>query len=359
MIPFLDLQKMNELHFTELQNALINVLRSGRYILGEQGKIFETEFAKYCGVNNCISVANGTDALFLAIKAFDFTQNSEIILASNSYISAALAVCYNGLKPVLVDPKMDTYNIDYEKIEASVTENTRAILVTHLYGRVCEMDKIASVAKRYNLRIIEDCAQAHGASYQGVKAGNWGDIAAFSFYPTKNLGAVGDGGAVLTNDSSLATTIREMRNYGFEKKNHSIRKGYNSRLDELQAAILRVKLNYLDSENERRREIARYYLRNIRQPKIVLPQFDESSVWHLFVIRTPDRNQLINFLQTHGIETQVHYPIPFYKQKAFIEWNDWKMPIADKIHSEVLSIPLNPTLTEAELNHIVETINQY
>lgn len=358
-IPFLDLRKINDRRMDEMNEAVIRITGSGKYILGEEGNLFEAEFAAYVGAGYCIGVANGTDALLLALKALDLPAASEVILASNSYIAAALAIYHNQLKPVLVEPDIRTFNINPREIERKITSKTSAILVTHLYGRVCEMDKICAIAKNYKLKVIEDCAQAHGATYKGTMAGNFGDIAAFSFYPTKNLGAMGDAGAVITGDKSLADKIRELRNYGFEKPGYSSAKGYNSRLDEIQAAVLRVKLKYLPVANAKRNEIARKYLDRIRNNKLVLPIYTRANCWHLFVVRTGEREKFIRYMDLNGIGTQIHYPVPFYRQRAFKELKDAAMPVSDKIHNEVISIPLHGALEENEVEYIVDTINSY
>lgn len=359
MIPFLDLQKKYDVHREELLEAVSQVMSSGQYILGNEVRQFEDEFAAYCGTAYCVAVASGTDALTLAIKALNMEAGAEVILAANSYIAAALAVYHNQLIPVPVDVDIESYHLDRARVEAHLTEKTKAILVTHLYGSICEMDAIVRIARKHGLKVIEDCAQANGASYKGIKAGNWGDVAAFSFYPTKNLGAMGDAGAVVVNDRELADNIRWLRQYGFERKNFSVLKGYNSRMDEIQAVILRVKLRYLEAENRKRREIAARYLSEIRNPRIVLPRADASGAWHLFVIRTPDREFLMKYMAEHGVETQVHYPVPFYLQKSFSEMNHIRMPVCEQIHKEVLSIPLHGALEEHAVNCIVRTLNDY
>ena len=360
-IPFLDLYKINFLYKEEINVALQRVLNSGNFILGNECTSFENEFSEYCGAKHSIGVGNGTDALFFAIKSFSFPAGSEIIVPANSYIASVLSVFHNDLVPIPVEPDINTYNIDTNKIEEKITEKTKAILVVHLYGRICEMEQIISISKKYNLKIIEDSAQAHGAEYKNRKAGSLGDIAAFSFYPTKNLAAIGDAGAVLTNNSELAEKIYQLRNYGFSKNNDILIKGYNSRLDEIQAAILRVKLKYLDSENNQRRKIAETYLSEINNSKIILPDKTNSLThnWHLFVLRTDNRKKFIEYMLTNGIETKIHYPVPYYKQKAFETTIKSDLPISDKIHNEIVSLPLNTALTSQEIKYIIKTINNY
>lgn len=361
IIHFLDLHKINQRFEEKIQQAIKEVVDSGWYLLGEKNRVFEENFAKYCGVKNCVGVANGLDALRLALKAYDFPQDSEIIVPANTYIASILAISDCGLKPVLVEPSLKTYNIDVELIEEKITPQTRAILVVHLYGQVVEMAKIWELAKKYNLKIIEDSAQAHGAIYQNKRAGNLGDAAGFSFYPGKNLGALGDGGCVTTSDEVLANKIRALGNYGSYKKYENIYKGLNSRLDEIQAAILNVKLEALDEDNQKRRHIAKIYQENIKNEAIILPQtYDEKAhVWHLFVIRTQSREKLQEYLKSKGIQTLIHYPIPPHKQNAYKEWNNLSYPITEKIHKEVLSLPISPVLTDDEVCKIVEAVNSF
>jgi len=363
MIKFLDLKKLNLQYGRELLEACKRVLESGWYILGEEVKKFEEEFANYCGTRYAIGVGNGLDALKLIIRGYKelgiFKEGDEIIVPSNTYIATILAISENRLKPTLVEPKLDTYLIDPEKIEEKITERTRAIMVVHLYGQTCEMDKIWEIAKKYDLKIIEDSAQAHGAFYKDKRAGNLGDASGFSFFPSKNLGALGDGGAITTNDKELAEVIRALRNYGSHKKYENLYKGVNSRLDELQAGILRVKLKYLDEENNKRKQIAKYYLENIKNEKVVLPKVITDSVWHLFVVRTKERNVLQKYLQEKGIQTLIHYPIPPHKQKAYKEWNRLSFPITEKIHNEVLSLPISPVMEREEVEKVVKVVNDF
>ncbi|OOE00232.1 aminotransferase [Anoxybacillus kestanbolensis] len=363
MIPFLDLKKINLQYKKEIEAAMARVLESGWYILGKEVEKFEEEFAAYCGTKYAIGVANGLDALTLILKAYGIGEGDEVIVPANTYIATILAVSACGANPVLVEPDINSYNLDPNKIEEKITSKTKAIMVVHLYGQAANMDPINEVAKKYNLKVIEDAAQAHGAKYKGKRVGNLGDAAGFSFYPGKNLGALGDGGAITTNDSELATKLRALRNYGSHIKYENLYKGVNSRLDELQAAILRVKLPHLDEENEQRRKIAEYYLENIKNPKITLPIVEngdrESHVWHLFVIRTESREHLQKTLEEYGVQTLIHYPIPPHKQEAYSEWNHLSYPITEKIHNEVLSLPISPIITIEEVEKIIDVVNQY
>lgn len=361
MVKFLDLQKINERYRTEIDENIKNVLDSGWYILGKKVETFENNFAKYCGVKHCISVANGLDALRLIIKAYGFGEGDEIIVPSNTYIASILAISDNGCTPVLVEPDINTYNINPDLIEEKITPKTKAIMVVHLYGQAVEMEHVWALAKKYDLKIIEDSAQAHGAIYNDKRTGNLGDVSGFSFYPGKNLGCLGDGGAVTTNDDELAQKIRGLRNYGSEIKYENLYKGVNSRLDEIQAAVLNVKLKYLDEDNQRRREIALYYLENIKNPAIVLPETKNalSHVWHLFVVRTNKRDELQKYLADNDIQTIIHYPIAPHKQQAYAEWNDLSYPISEKIHSEILSLPISPVMTQSEIQKVVQVINNW
>lgn len=357
----MDLHKINQRFKSEIDLAIREVLESGWYLLGEKNKAFEENFAKYCETKFSIGCANGLDALHLAIRAYDFPKDSEIIVPANTYIASILAISNCGLKPILVEPNLETYNIDADLIEAKITEKTKAIVVVHLYGQAVEMEKIWELAKKYNLKIIEDSAQAHGAIYQGKKVGNLGDIGCFSFYPGKNLGALGDGGSITTNDEEVAIKIRAIANYGSLIKYENIYKGLNSRLDEIQAAILDLKLQFLDADNQQRREIAKIYRENIKNEKIVLPKSykEESHVWHLFVIRTKDRDKLQEYLKIKGIQTLIHYPIPPHKQNAYKEWNNLSFPITEKIHKEVLSLPISPAMNKEEAFYIAQILNEF
>lgn len=369
-VKFLDLKKINNQYREEIIEAITKVVDSGWYILGEEVEKFEEEFAKYCGTKYAIGVGSGLDALKLIIRGYKelgiFKEGDEIIVPANTYIATILAITEERLKPVLVEPKLETYLIDPDKIEEKITERTKAIMVVHLYGQTCEMDKIWNIAKKYGLKIIEDSAQAHGAFYKDKKAGNLGDASGFSFFPSKNLGALGDGGVITTNDEELANIVRYLRNYGSIKKYIHDYKGINSRLDELQAAILRVKLKHLDEEIEKRRKVAKFYINNIDNPLIKLPldrRIDpikyKRHVWHLFVIRTKKRDKLQKYLADKGIETLIHYPIPPHKQKAYKEWHCLSLPITEKLSKEILSIPLNSVLTAEEIDQVVKVINRF
>ena len=361
MIKFLDLHKINERFRTEIDSRIKQVLDSGWYLLGEQDKTFEKHFAEYCGVKHCIGCANGLDALNLIIRAYGFGAGDEIIVPANTYIASILAISENGCTPVLVEPDIETYNIDPNLIEEKITDKTKAILVVHLYGQAVKMEKIWHLAQKYNLKVIEDSAQAHGAIYQGKRTGNLGDASGFSFYPGKNLGCLGDGGAVTTNDDELAARVRAIANYGSQKKYHNIYKGVNSRLDEIQAAVLVVKLKHLDADNARRREIARYYRDNIKNPEIILPQtVDEAShVWHVFVVRVKNREKFQQHLADSGIQSLIHYPIPPHKQEAYREWNELSFPVTEMIHREVVSLPISPVMTDTEVEKVTVAINNF
>ena len=361
MIPFLDLKLLNEKYKAEVMKAIERVIDSGWYILGQEVEAFEREFADYCGVKHCIGVGNGLDALTLIIRAFGFGEGDEIIVPANTFIASILAISANGATPILVEPELDSYNIDHRLIEEKITGRTKAILAVHLYGQCAKMDEISQIAKKYGLKVIEDAAQAHGAIYKGKRAGNLGDAAGFSFYPGKNLGALGDGGAITTNDDELAEKLRALRNYGSQKKYNHIYKGVNSRLDEIQAAVLRIKLKYLDEDNTKRREIANYYLSNIDNSKFILPKIvheDENShVWHLFVIRTKHRDKVINTLEKNYIQTMIHYPIAPHKQLAYKDMQNYVFPISEKIHEQIFSLPISPVLEVNYIEYIITMIN--
>lgn len=360
-IPFLDLKLINQPYENAINETLQKRVASGWFILGEEVRKFENDFAKYCGTKHCIGVANGLDALVLLLKASDFPKNSEIIVPSNTYIASILAISLAGFKPVLVEPDLETYLIDPKQIEAKISKKTKAILVVHLYGKCCEMSEIVKIAQQYNLKIFEDSAQSHGAVYENKKAGNLSDGAGFSFYPTKNLGAMGDAGAITTNDDFLAERIKSLRNYGSGKKYVFDFQGMNSRLDEMQAAILNVKLGSLNDENKFRQNIANKYLCEIKNKKVILPstQTAMQDAWHLFVVRVAEREKFRNYLSEKGIGTDVHYPIPPHKQLAYKEWNNQSFPISEKIHNEIVSLPLNIALQENEINYIIEKVNKY
>lgn len=368
MIQFLNLKKVNEPFEIALQEKMKQFLANGWYILGNEVKTFETNFAKYCGVKYCIGVGNGLDALVLIFKAYihlgKLQKGDEVIVPANTYIASILAVLEADLVPVLVEPKLETYNINPHLIEAKITSKTKAILPVHLYGQLCEMNQINAIAQKHNLLVVEDAAQAHGAKFC-IDSNDPSTIThhptAYSFYPSKNLGALGDGGAITTNDDELAEVLVTLRNYGSKVKYENKIIGVNSRLDELQAAFLNVKLPHLDTENLIRRQIAKRYHTEIKNDKLVLPFWDESEnhVFHLFVIRTSNRKQLQMYLLENKIETMIHYPIPPHKQKALENWNHLSFPITEKIHEEVLSIPMNATLTDVEIEHIITTLNRY
>lgn len=361
MVHFLDIQKINARFRPQLEEDFRRILDSGWYILGREVEIFEAEFAKYCGVQFAIGVANGLDALKLIIQAYGFGPGDEIIVPANTYIASILAVSQNGATPALVEPDLETFNLDPTLIEEKITSRTKAIMVVHLYGQATYLNEITAIAHRHNLKIIEDAAQAHGAVYNGRRVGNLGDAAGFSFYPTKNLGALGDGGAVTTNDPELAEKIRALRNYGSLEKYVHLYPGGNSRLDELQAALLSVKLKHLDEDNAKRRSLATFYHRNIHNEFVILPNVpDETThVWHLFVIRTPRRDDLQQHLLSRHIETMIHYPVPPHRQAAYPEWADTNLPLTEKISREVLSLPISPVLTKAEAVRVCEAVNEW
>jgi dTDP-4-amino-4,6-dideoxygalactose transaminase len=361
MIPFLSLKDVNNRFRAEIDARIKNILDKGWYLQGDENETFSKNFATYCGTKGVVGVANGLDALNLIIKAYGFGPGDEIIVPANTFIATILAVSENGCTPVLVEPDLNTYCIDPDKIEAAITPRTKAIIVVHLYGQVTPMERIWELQKRFGFKIIEDAAQAHGAIYDGRRTGNLGDAAAFSFYPGKNLGALGDGGGVTSNDMELLNKVTALGNYGSDRKYHHIYKGVNSRLDEIQAAVLDVKLKYLDADNVRRREIAKYYRENIKNPRIVLPNiYDEMAhVWHLFVVRTEDREGLVAHLERNDIQTNIHYPTPPHLQGAYLELANRSYPITEKIHKEVLSLPISPVLTDDEVSKVVEVANEW
>lgn len=364
-VPFLDLKNINLKIKKELLQKMDEVVESGWFILGEQVENFEKEFAAYCGSKYCLGVANGLDALILIIEAYKvlgiMQTGDEIIVPANTFIASILAISRSGLIPILVEPSYDSYNLDPNLIQEKITSRTKAILAVHLYGRLAEMEALRGIATRFGLKLIEDAAQAHGSMHNGSRAGNLGDAAGFSFYPGKNLGALGDGGAVTTSDSALADCINALRNYGSHIKYRNLVKGLNSRLDEIQAAFLRLKLGYLDQENNRRKEVASSYLNGIKNPAICLPQEGprDANVWHLFVVRTKDRNSLQNHLNEKGIQTGIHYPVAPHKQPAYSEWNHLSFPITEGIHNEVLSLPIGPHLSASEVDLVIAAVNDY
>ena len=385
MIKFLDIQNINAQYSDELKQVAAEVIDSGWYLLGERVKLFEDNLANYIGVKHAIGVANGLDALRLILKAYIelglMNEGDEVIVPANTYIATILAITDNRLKPVLVEPDINTYNLDISLIEQHITKRTRAIMVVHLYGRVCWSEELEQIAKKYNLKIIEDNAQAIGAVYTpssaltltltltstSKKTGSLGHAAAFSFYPGKNLGALGDAGAVTTNDDQLAEVVRALGNYGSKQKYVNEYQGLNSRLDEIQAAFLSVKLKYLDTENQIRRQIAQFYIENIKNPNIILPNLNSeletrnclNHVWHLFVIRCKQRDKLQKHLSDSGIQTLIHYPIPPHKQKAYCEWNYQNYPVTERIHNEVITLPISPTQTENDAKRVVCFVNNF
>ena len=358
MIKFLDLKKINNRYREEIDSRIKDILDKGWYLQGEENENFTKNFANFCGTKFALGVANGLDALNLIIKAYGFGNGDEIIVPANTYIAT---ISENGCIPILVEPDIKTYNINPDSIEEKITSKTKAIMVVHLYGQAVQMEKIWKIAKKYNLKIIEDSAQAHGAIYQENRTGNLGDASGFSFYPGKNLGCIGDGGAVTTNDEELFNKIKAIANYGSDRKYHHIYKGVNSRLDEIQAAVLDVKLNHLDSDNNKRREISKYYRENIKNSKIILPEtYDEKShVWHIFAVRTQNRDEFQKYLTEKGIQTIIHYPTPPHKQGAYKEWNNLSFPITEEIHNTILSLPISPVMTDSEIEKVVEVVNEY
>ena len=361
MIKFLDLHKINERFRTEFDEKIKSVLDSGWYLQGKENDRFSADFAAYCGTKYALGVANGLDALNLIIKAYGFGTGDEIIVPANTFIATILAISENDCTPVLVEPDIKTYCVNPDLIEEKITKKTKAIIVVHLYGQAVPMEKIWTLAKKYNLKIIEDAAQAHGATYQGRRTGNLGDAAGFSFYPGKNLGALGDAGGVTTNDEELYNKVKALANYGSDRKYHHIYKGVNSRLDEIQAGLLDIKLKYLDSDNDRRREIAKYYRENIKNPKIILPETyeEKAHVWHVFVIRTTERERLQKYLEENNIQTNIHYPTAPHHQGAYEEWKNLSLPVTEQIHREVLSLPISSVLTDEEVKEVVETLNAW
>lgn len=365
MIEFLSLKKINEQYREELINACTRVIDSGWYITGKELSLFEAEFASYCGVKHCIGVANGLDALILTLRAWKemgkLKDGDEVIVPSNTYIASILAISENNLKPVLVEPNENTFNICPHNIEKAITSKTRVILPVHLYGQLAEMPKIMEIARRNNLLVLEDSAQAHGALLNGKNAGNWGDASGFSFYPGKNLGAIGDAGAITTNDDELAKALVALRNYGSHEKYKNLFKGVNSRLDEIQAAMLSVKLKYLNKENDHRRKIAKIYLDKISNPLVILPCVisDLAHVWHLFVVQVEEREKFRDYLTSNGIQTLIHYPIPPHKQLAYREFSNLSYQVSERLHNKVVSLPISPIIQEDECLKVVDIINRF
>ena len=364
-IPFLDLKEVNSQYQSKLIEAATSVIQSGWYIGGNYLEKFESEFAQYCGVKYCVGVANGLDALSLTLRAWKelgrLSDGDEVLVPANTYIASILAITENNLKPVLVEPSEKTLNISSVNLEKYITPRTKAILPVHLYGRLVEMPSILEFAKKYRLLVLEDSAQAHGAKLNNQKAGSWGDASGFSFYPGKNLGALGDAGAITTNDPELFKVLKALRNYGSLEKYKNLILGVNSRLDDIQAAMLSVKLKYLDGEVSRRQQIAQSYLREIKNELIQLPAIplDGQHVWHLFVVRSRYRDHLQRFLTENGIETLIHYPIPPHKQDAYKKYSDLHLPLTEKLHSEVLSLPIGPTMTDTQILCVVSACNAF
>jgi len=375
MIPFLDLKEINAQYRNELIEACTRVIDSGWYIAGNELETFEQEFSDYCGTKHAIGVANGLDALILTLRAWKelgkLKEGDEVIVPSNTYIASILAISANNLTPVLVEPDLATYNLCPQKTEQAITNKTRVILPVHLYGQITNMPAIMDIAKKHDLLVLEDSAQAHGASIDGKRVGNWGDASGFSFYPGKNLGALGDAGAVTTNDDDLANTLRALRNYGSHEKYKNLFQGTNSRLDEIQAAMLSVKLKHLDTEIAHRRKVAQAYLEGITNPAIVLPALNsifninnsqlmsDAHVWHVFVIRCEQREALQKHLLDHGVQTLIHYPIPPHQQQAYKEWNSQSFPVSEQIHNQVMSLPMGPTITDVQVQAVIKAVNEF
>ena len=360
-VPFLDLKAGYLEIKTELDDAYQRVMDSGWYIMGEELAAFEAEFAHYCGTRYCIGVGNGLEALHLILKAYGIGAGDEVIVPANTYIATWLAVSQCGARPVPVESLAFTYNIDPDRLESAITSRTRAIMPVHLYGQAADMDRINDVATRHQLKVVEDAAQGHGALYKGSRTGGLGDAAGFSFYPGKNLGAFGDGGAVVTNDGELAARIKSLRNYGSQIKYHNEVKGYNSRLDEMQAAFLRVKLRHLDQWNQRRRMLAQRYLKGLNLEMYILPSVPDwaEPVWHIFAVRTPIREKVMQHLADKGIGTMIHYPVPPHRQLAYQElgMGEGSYPISELIHREILSLPMWPQMSLAEQDYVIKVLN--
>lgn len=365
MIPFLDLKAINAQYSIELKEAVGKVIDSGWYIAGNELKFFEREFADYCGAKHAIGVANGLDALVLVLRAWKelgkLAEGDEIIVPANTYIASVLAITENKLKPVFVEPDESTFNLCPENVKAAISVKTKAILPVHLYGLISPMPELMAIAAEHNLLVLEDCAQAHGAKINEKRSGNWGHAAGFSFYPGKNLGALGDAGAITTNDDELAQVLMALRNYGSHKKYENIYQGVNSRLDEIQAAMLRVKLKHLGSETKLRQSIAEYYKTNINNRLVSLPTWDniESHVFHLFVVKVVEREKFQDYLSVNGVQTLIHYPIPPHRQQAYSSFNSMSLPVTEAVHAQVVSIPISPCLSSDDVKEIVRLINLY
>ena len=365
MVKLLDLQAITSMRGEEYKDAVNRVIDSGWFLQGSENKQFEADYAKYIGVENCVAVANGLDALYLLMRGYKemgvMEDGDEIIVPANTYIATIIAITRNNLVPVLVEPTWENLEINVDEIEPSITSKTKGIMIVHLYGRVAYSDKLGKICNNYGLKLMEDCAQSHGCAWKGVKTGALGDAAAHSFYPGKNLGAFGDAGAVTTNDCELASVIRALANYGSQKKYVFKYVGMNSRMSELDAAVLDVKLKYLDEDNQKRQKLAAYYYDNISNPLVTLPKHinDENNVYHQFPVFCERRDELLEHLKENGIQTLIHYPIPPHKQECYKEWNDRSYPISEKIHSQELSIPMNQTISVREAEEVVRVLNSF
>ena len=364
-IPFLSLKDVTALHGEEINEAVNRVVNSGWYLQGEENKRFEENYAKYIGTDHCVGVGNGLDALIWIYRAYIemgvMKPGDEVIVPANTYIASILAITENNLVPVLVEPRPDTFEIDDDRIEAAITDRTKSILIVHLYGRCAYTDKIGDLCMKYNLKLVEDNAQAHGCQFRDKRTGSLGDAAGHSFYPGKNLGALGDAGAVTTDDKHLADCIRALANYGSQKKYVFKYKGKNSRLDEIHAAVLDVKLRHLDEDNKHRQEIAKFYYENINNPLIKLPMRlnDENNVYHIFPVLSERRDELQQYLTENGVQTLIHYPIPPHKQECYQEWNNLSLPITERIHFQELSLPISPVMTMNEARQVVVLLNSF
>ena len=365
MIKFLDLQKINKQYEQELKEAANRVIDSGWYLMGKELETFEQNYASFCGTKHALGVANGLDALRLIFKAYIelgvMKKGDEVIVPANTYIASVLAISDNDLIPVFVEPNSITYNLDSSKIEEAITNKTKAILTVHLYGQNSIDQQMLAICEKHQLKLVEDSAQSHGAIWNGKVMGSIGDAAGHSFYPGKNLGALGDAGAVTTNDESLAKMIEALRNYGSLKKYENLYQGLNSRLDEIQAAFLNVKLKYIQKDILERRRVAKYYLKNIKNAEIILPEVlnEEGHVWHLFVIRTSKRDELQKYMNDNGVQTLIHYPIPPHKQEAYAAYNHLSFPTTEKIHAEVISLPMSSIITDVQIKFVVKILNQF
>lgn len=365
MIKFLDLQKVTQKYSEEIHEAVNRVVDSGWYLQGKENEKFEADYSAYIGTKYTVGCGNGLDALIWIFRAYVemgvMKPGDEVIVPANTYIASILAISENGLKPVLVEPSIETYQIDDSKIEEAITERTKGILIVHLYGQCAYTDKIGELCKKYNLKLIEDNAQAHGCKFKGRRTGSLGDAAGHSFYPGKNIGALGDAGAVTTNDEELAKVVRAVANYGSIRKYVFKYIGRNSRLDEIQAAVLDVKLKYLDNDIAIRKQVAKYYIDHITNPAIITPIVKDwdAHVFHIFTIRCKRRDELQKYLTENGVQTIIHYPIPPHKQECYKEWNNLSFPITEQIHNEELSLPMSPVMTEEEVMSVVDLLNRW